>query len=176
MVPGLPRTETSTYSSMYQFDISVRWIPPIGRPPAVRGGREHAGSLRRPRAGNPWVAGRDADARVRAAQAAQPAAGLLPRTVLRLAVPVPEGPRRASPHRRRGRVADAAAACPVGQAGPDRLRAHCRRQGAPGGDAGDVRPLRLGGRPLRGAIRLVLPDRRRDPTADPGGCLLYTSP
>src|SRR5674476_1435050 len=87
------------------FDVSVRYISPLdpadrSAPRAVRGGRERAGSLRRPRVGDPGVAGRDADARVRAAYAAQPAAGLLPRTVLRLAVPVPEGPRRASPDRR----------------------------------------------------------------------------
>src|SRR5665811_1321522 len=31
MVSGLPWTGTSTYSPMYQFDTSVRWIPPIGR-------------------------------------------------------------------------------------------------------------------------------------------------
>src|SRR5450756_2099517 len=31
MVPGLPRRVTSTYSSMYQFDTSARWILPIGR-------------------------------------------------------------------------------------------------------------------------------------------------
>src|SRR5665647_1953708 len=166
MVPGLPRTETSTYSSMYQFDTSVRWILPIRR----RLPRYEAGESVRGRSDVLELA-------ILGLLAETPMHGYELRKRLNLLL----GSFRALSYgslypclkglaeRRRGRVADAATACPVGQAGPDRLRAHCRRQGAPCGDAGDVRPLRLGGRPLRGAVRPVLPDRRRDPAADPGG-------
>ena len=51
----------------------------------------------------------------------------------------------------------------------DRLPAHRRRQGAPSGPALRGRPGRLGGRRLRRALRLLRPDPRRRPAADPRG-------
>ena len=51
----------------------------------------------------------------------------------------------------------------------DRLQADGRGQGAPAGPARRERALRLGGRRLRRALRLLRADRRRDPAADPRG-------
>src|SRR4051794_30531122 len=129
-------------------------------------GAGHGQARRRARARGPRDPAREPHARLRAAQAVQRRAGLVPGVLLRLALPLPEGAaerrldRRG--HRRRG-------ARRGREAVPDRLPAHRRGQGALPGAGRRERPVGLGGRRLRRALRVLRPHRRRDPATHPRG-------
>ena len=144
--------ETPAIVSMYRFDTSNSRLC----------GSAHEQEARwRPRARRPRPAPRVAPARLRAAQAAQRAARRLPGFLLRLALPLPEGPgqpaagspRTADRDRRRLRRLPVAAAKIV-----YRLTADGKEHFA--GPARRGRAGRLGGRELRRPLRVL----RRRPT------------
>src|SRR5215213_5792696 len=150
-------------------------LPRRSRCSARRSGRCHGQSHGRPRARRARPAARGADARVRAAPAAQHGAGPVPRAQLRNALPDPSPARRErlrhgvrrQQRLRLGRRPDRLARRqPLGRsAGPSGLRAHVRRPPAVP-DAGARRGAgQLGGRQFRRPAGLLLPHRRRGAAA-----------
>ena len=150
--------------------------------------RTHAGGCRGPqpdcRAGvrRAWAAVPNADARLRAQQAAEHAARHVPGALLRHAVPLPEQAVRRGPDRQGRRRARRAPRVPGALGSPrpaaerptagqveDRLPADRRGQGAVAGPARRLRPRRLGGRRVRRSLRVLRPDQGGHPAADPGG-------
>ena len=136
-----------------------------GRPTYDPGRQTARGEQGRdPRAGSPRTAARVARARLRAAQAAQPAARLGPGALLRLALPgAEEDAARRAGHRGRDGLAPG---CRAGSGSSTRSPRRARST-SPADDRG--RSLRVGGRQLRHPVRVLLPHRHGDPAAHPRG-------
>src|SRR5690348_9383046 len=134
----------------------MRYVRAIDALPTLGGPRDP--SWRDPRARSPRTAARVAHARLRAAQAAQRSARLEPGALLRVALSGAEedAPRRVD---RRARLRTGGG---HGTPSTDRLRADTG--GEPAVHPPDVRggPVRVGGRQLRRALRVLQPHGHGD--------------
>src|SRR6185312_14747728 len=152
-IPNLRWSPGLHILSMYRLDTSGRYSGGVAEPSKAGGASRDEPEDRRARACRARVAARNPHAWLRVAQAAELGSRGVPRLRLRIAVSVPEGPHHPRPDRR-GHAARSGqtAGRPSFQ---DRLPADRRWQGVPAGPARPGRTGLLGGRRVRGQVRLL---------------------
>ena len=171
LVRATPCLSSGCIATIHQPDAaSPRRSRRGGQCRGSRAGREGVDepTRRRARARRPRAAARVPDARLRAAQAAQRRARLVPGLLLRLALPLPQGAGRATGWiveagtRRPGAAAAPASGPGSSTSSPPRARSTSRLL---------AEPARPPGRTSNFGVHFAFfaPHRRRDPAADPRG-------